>query len=136
MLGDGIHCIASLSHGKASDQGGACDHTKLARKTCGDHVQIAQLNPKQQQPSLSRGAVEHLFSRYRDQHHEAILAEGVGRLCDDLEVIPQTFLGLCLALLRVSEPPQRLRTAPVTDAEINMIRYPGRGFGQALMTHR
>ena len=132
MLGDGIHCIASLSHGKASDQGGAGDHTKLARKTCGDQVQIAQIQPKQQQPALSRGAVELIFSRYRDQHHEAILAEGVGRLCDDLEVTPQTFLDLSLALLRVSEPPQCLRTAPLRDTELSMMRHSGRGLGQAL----
>lgn len=52
-----------------------------------DPGQIALLTPKQQQPSLSREAVEHLFNRYRDQHSDAILAEGVGRLCDDLEVM-------------------------------------------------
>ena len=52
-----------------------------------DPGQIAQLIPKQQQPSLSTEAVEHLFNRYRDQHSEAILAEGVGTLCDDLEVM-------------------------------------------------
>ena len=52
-----------------------------------DPGQIAQLTPKQQQPSLSREAVEHLFNRYRDQQSDAILAEGVGRLCDDLEVM-------------------------------------------------
>ena len=52
-----------------------------------DPRQVAQLTHKQQQqPHLSRDAVEQLYDRYRDQHSGAILAEGVGRFCDDLEV--------------------------------------------------
>ena len=50
-------------------------------------MNVAQQGPKpQQQPGLSREAVEQLFDRYRDQHAQAILAEGVGRLCEDLQV--------------------------------------------------
>ena len=52
-----------------------------------DPGQIAQFTAKsQQQPSLSRDAVEQLYDRYRDQHAQEILAEGVGRLCEDLQV--------------------------------------------------
>ena len=53
-----------------------------------DPGQMAQFAAKsQQQPSLSRGAVEQLYNRYRDQHAQDILAEGVGRLCEDLQVM-------------------------------------------------
>ena len=52
-----------------------------------DPGQIAQLTRHQPGPGQNREAVEQLFSRYRDQHSDTILAEGVGRLCDDLEVI-------------------------------------------------
>ena len=49
-----------------------------------DPGQIAQFTAKsQQQPSLSRGAVEQLYDRYRDQHAQDILAEGIG-LRDDI----------------------------------------------------
>lgn len=52
-----------------------------------DPGRVSTLTPKnRQQPSLSREAIEQLYSRYRDQHAQAIMAEGVGRLCDDLEV--------------------------------------------------
>ncbi len=45
-----------------------------------------QASKARQQPGLCREAVEQLFNRYRDQHAQAILAEGVGRLCEDLQV--------------------------------------------------
>ncbi|CAK0786318.1 hypothetical protein CVIRNUC_009531 [Coccomyxa viridis] len=63
-----------------------------------DPGQMAQFAAKsQQQPSLSRGAVEQLYNRYRDQHAQDILAEGVGRLCEDLQVDPGDIVMLVLS---------------------------------------
>ena len=65
-----------------------------------DPGQIAEFMAKsqQQQHSLSRGTVEQLYDRYRDQHAQDILAEGVGRLCEDLQVMHGCVPGLALQI--------------------------------------
>ena len=99
-----------------------------------DPGQIARLTPQQQQPSLSREAVDQLFNRYRDQHSDAILAEGVGRLCDDLEVMLLSH-HLTMAILqrpecqkRASEnknkPKHAMRADSVANVTCTAVRAP------------
>ncbi|XP_022093651.1 DCN1-like protein 3 [Acanthaster planci] len=53
--------------------------------------------PRQSKSDFSESKVNRLFERYRDSAEDAILADGMERFCQDLQVNPAEFIVLVLA---------------------------------------
>ncbi|XP_061996414.1 uncharacterized protein LOC133714308 [Rosa rugosa] len=79
----------------------------LSKKKCQWNVQPAtkeyraQLpsdpNPRNLQYRPKQTPVEELYRRYKDPHEEMIMAEGISRLCTDLDVDPQDIVMLVMS---------------------------------------
>ncbi|KAL7887772.1 hypothetical protein AOLI_G00054930 [Acnodon oligacanthus] len=58
---------------------------------------VRREEPDQEGEGLSLARIEEMFMRYKDEHEDAILEEGMERFCNDLHVDPAEFKVLVLA---------------------------------------
>ncbi|XP_035695076.1 DCN1-like protein 3 [Branchiostoma floridae] len=63
------------------------------QRTSNNNLKTISISP----PEYSETRIRKLFDKYKDEHEDCILAEGVERFCQDLGVDPAEFIVLALA---------------------------------------